>query len=145
MAAEARRPVIVAGVDGSPDSKEALRWAAGYARLAGGEVHVVTAWQVPFTIYVSPTYTEADYARDAADTMHKAVLEALGPDPGIPVLTRLVQNRPGVALTQEAEHGALLVVGGHGTGELPGMHLGSVAAYCVHHAPCPVTVVCHRR
>jgi len=23
----------------------------------------------------------------------------------------------------------------------PGMHLGSVAGYCVHHAPCPVVVL----
>jgi len=33
------------------------------------------------------------------------------------------------------------VVGGHGRGELPGMHLGAVASYCTHHAPCPVVVV----
>lgn len=105
----------------------------------------MTAWQVPFTIYLVPTSTEADYQRDAADTLHKAVLDALGPDPGVPVVARLVQNRPAVALTQEAERAELLVVGGHGRGELPGMHLRSVASYCVHHAPCPVTVVCRTR
>ena len=47
---EAARPVIVAGVDGSEDSKEALRWAARQARFTGAEVHAVIAWQVPFTI-----------------------------------------------------------------------------------------------
>lgn len=31
MASEAVRPMIVAGVDGSKDSKEALRWAARQA------------------------------------------------------------------------------------------------------------------
>ena len=142
---ETTRPVIVAGVDGSEDSKEALRWAARQARFTGAEVHAVTAWQVPFTIYIAPSYTEADYERDAAEILDKAVLEALGPDPGIPVVIRLIQNRPAVALTEEAENAELLVVGGHGRGELPGMHLGSVASYCVHHAPCPVTVVCQAR
>ncbi|MGH4010822.1 MAG: universal stress protein [Pseudonocardiaceae bacterium] len=33
------------------------------------------------------------------------------------------------------------MIGSHRQGELPGMHLGSVASYCVHHAPCPVVVV----
>ena len=33
------------------------------------------------------------------------------------------------------------MIGSHGRGELPGMHLGSVASYCVHHAPCPVVVI----
>jgi nucleotide-binding universal stress UspA family protein len=145
MPGEPARPVIVAGVDGSEDSKEALRWAVQQARLTGAEVHAVSAWQVPLTIWVVPSYTETDYHRDAAENLDKAVLDALGPDPGVPVITRLVQNRPPVALTGEAEHAELLVVGGHGRGELPGMHLGSVASYCVHHAPCPVTVVCHGR
>ena len=48
-------------------------------------------------------------------------------------------------LIDEAEHAELLVVGGHRRGELPGMHLGSVATYCIHHAACPVTVVCQAR
>jgi nucleotide-binding universal stress UspA family protein len=108
-------------------------------------VHAVTAWQVPFTIYLTPSYSEADYERDAAETLTEAVLEALGPDPGVPVITRLIQNRPALALTQESQDADLLVVGGHGRGELPGMHLGSVASYCIHHAPCPVTVVCQAR
>ena len=139
----AGRPVIVAGVDGSEDSKHALRWAVRQARFTGAEVHAVIAWQVPVTIFIVPTYTEADYARDAAETLSKAVLDALGPDPGVPVLTRVIQNRPATALTEEARTAELLVVGEHGRGELPGMHLGSVASYCVHHASCPVTVVCH--
>jgi nucleotide-binding universal stress UspA family protein len=50
-----------------------------------------------------------------------------------------------VVLTGEAGRAELLVVGGHGRGELPGMHLGSVATYCIHHAACPVTVVCTAR
>ncbi len=142
---EAAKPVIVAGVDGSEDSKEALRWAARQAALTGAEVHAVTAWQVPWRIYMVPSYTEADYERDAAEILGKAVLEALGPQPGIPVITRLVQARAAVALTGEAEHADLLVVGCHGQGELPGMHLGSVASYCVHHASCPVTIICQAR
>jgi nucleotide-binding universal stress UspA family protein len=143
ISSEANRPVIVAGVDGSEDSEQALRWAVRQARLTGAEVHAVIAWQVPVTIFIVPSYTEADYGRDAAEILGKAVLDALGPDPGVPVITRVIQNRPAVALTEEAKYADLLVVGKHGRGELPGMHLGSVASYCVHHASCPVAVVCH--
>lgn len=142
---EAGRPVIVAGVDGSEDSKQALRWAVQHARFTGAEVHAVIAWQVPVSIFFVPSYTEADYRRDAAETLNNAVMDAVGPDPGVPVLTRVIQNRAAVALTEEAENAELLVVGEHGHGELPGMHLGSVSNYCVHHAPCPVTVVCHAK
>ena len=145
MIGEKARPVIVAGVDGSEDSKEALRWAVRQARLTGAEVHAVIAWEVPVTIFFVPSYTDSDYARDARETLDKAVADAIGPDPGVPVITRAIQARPPVALLDAAEHAELLVVGGHGSGEFPGMHLGSVASYCIHHAPCPVTVVCQAR
>lgn len=69
MAGEVARPVIVAGVDGSEDSKEALRWAVRQARLTGAEAHAVTAWQVPFTVYLVPSHTEADYQHDAAELL----------------------------------------------------------------------------
>ncbi len=88
MPAEVARPVIVAGVDGSEDSKEALRWAVRQASVTGAEVHAVSAWQVPLTIWVVPSYTEENYYHDAAETLGKAVLDALGPDPGVPVIPR---------------------------------------------------------
>jgi hypothetical protein len=33
----------------------ALRWAVQQARCTGAEVHAVTGWDVPFTIYLAPT------------------------------------------------------------------------------------------
>ena len=101
----------------------------------------MTGYEIPWTIVVSPTQTEADYHDAARDALHRAVREALGADPDVRVETRLVEKRPAHALTEAAEGARLLVVGSHGRGELPGMHLGSVATYCVHHAPCPVLVV----
>lgn len=38
---------VVAGVDGSPESAAALRWAADYAKLTGARLHVVYAWAPP--------------------------------------------------------------------------------------------------
>jgi Universal stress protein family len=38
---------IVAGVDGSPSPREALRWTVRQAELAGATVDAVIAWQPP--------------------------------------------------------------------------------------------------
>ncbi|MGB7979270.1 MAG: universal stress protein [Candidatus Nanopelagicales bacterium] len=134
------RPLVVVGVDGSPLSIEAIRWAAGYARTIGGSLLAVTGYEVPWTIFFAPTATEEDYEKAARVVIDEAVAQALGDEPDIPVATRLVGNRPAHALTDSAAGADLLVVGSHGRGAMPGMHLGSVANYCVHHAPCPVLV-----
>jgi len=68
------------------------------------------------------------------------VLEALGPDPGVRVVTRVGQQRPAAALAEEAAHADLLVIGSHGRGELPDVRPGSLVSYCTHHAACLVVV-----
>jgi nucleotide-binding universal stress UspA family protein len=140
MTDSASSPVIVVGADGSDLSVQAVRWAADQARRTQASLVVVTGYEIPWTIIVAPTYTEADYARDAQALLDHTVDEALGAEPDVPVERRLVQRRPAHALTEAAEGAQLLVVGSHGRGEIPGMHLGSVATFCVHHAPCPVLV-----
>jgi nucleotide-binding universal stress UspA family protein len=135
--------LIVVGADGSPLSIGALRWSVQQARYTDSEIVVVTGFYIPITIFIVPTYTDDDYARDAQEMLDFTVNKAFesGP-PDVPVSTRLVQERPAIALTKVAmdNDADMLVVGSHGQGELPGMHLGSVAGYCVHHAPCPVLV-----
>lgn len=132
---------IVVGVDGSDSSVEALRWAAQEARHIDAELHIVTAFDIPWTIFISPTYSDDDYARDAQEMLDRTMRLALpeGDDPA--VSSHIVQTRPGLALVTAAQGAELLVIGSHGHGHLPGMHLGSVANYCVHHAPCPVVVI----
>jgi nucleotide-binding universal stress UspA family protein len=134
-------PVIVVGADGSDQSIDALRWAAEQARITDARLVVVTGYEPPMTIMVVPTWTEEDYALEAERALEHTVVGALGESPDVPVERRLVQRRPAQALTEAARGASLLVVGSHGRGELPGMHLGSVAGYCVHHAPCPVLVL----
>ena len=135
--------LIVVGADGSPLSIGALRWAARQAEFTESELHIVTGFYIPLTIFVVPTYTDADYARDAQVMLDHTIESAFeSRQPSVPVTTAVIEERPaqaltGVASTNDAD---LLVVGSHGQGEIPGMHLGSVAGYCVHHAPCPVLV-----
>jgi nucleotide-binding universal stress UspA family protein len=135
-----KTPLIVVGVDGSDLSIGALRWGADHARHVGGRLLAVTGYDVPWTVFFAPTATEQDYARGAREVLEATVASALGEPTDLSVQTQLVQDRPARALATAAADADLLVVGSHGRGELPGMHLGSVSGYCVHHAPCPVLV-----
>jgi nucleotide-binding universal stress UspA family protein len=134
------RPTIVVGIDGSDSSSDALYWALRQARVTGARVRAVMSWQIPMSIYLTPTYTEDDYRRDAENLMDTILKEAAAEFGDIPIDKDLVGGRAGPALAHAAEGAELLVIGSHGRGELPGMHLGSVASYCVHHSPCPVVV-----
>ena len=138
---EQAKPYVVVGADGSPASVEALKWALHYASVINAEVRVATGYTYPFTIFLAPTYTEADYEQDAAEALLVTLEHASLDAPEVPMTTTVMEVKPGRLLTEMSRGAQALVVGAHGQGEFPGMHLGSVANYCVHHAECPVVVV----
>jgi nucleotide-binding universal stress UspA family protein len=143
---EGTQPRIVVGVDGSPSSCQALRWAANQARLSGALVEVLTSWEFPTTYgWVPPYPPDFDPAGDAKRSLEQTVADVLGDDPGIDVELVVVEGHAAPALVEAAEGASLLVVGSRGHGGFAGMLLGSVSEHCVHHAPCPVTVVRDRR
>lgn len=131
---------ILVGVDGSEASLGALQWALGSARAHGANVSVVLAWQIPFSIMVAPTKTGTDYERPHQEALDDLRGRVRAEAEGLQVTWELTEERPGPALCRRAEQADLLVVGAHGHGGGEGFHLGSVANYCVHHAPCPVVV-----
>ena len=61
---------IVVGVDGSEDSKLALRWAVEYARSLGAEVEAVAAPEVHITVALTAAPTGEDYVRDAGERLN---------------------------------------------------------------------------
>lgn len=140
------KPFIVVGVDGSEQSVKALKWAVEHAQLLGANVHAVGVWDVPGTIFLTPAYAESDYGDDAERGFNEAIataLEELGEvGEGVVVVKNLAQGNPSKVLHDAALGAVSLVVGSHGYQDaFPGMHLGSTASYCVHHAPCPVVVI----
>lgn len=140
MATETARPRVVVGIDGSDTSREALEWAVAHARLIDGEVEAVMAWEPSRAILLTPTRTEEDDERDAERLIDHVLGQVLPHIRDVEVHRSVVLMRPALALTEAAVGAELLVVGGRGHGALAGMHLGSVASYCAHHAPCPVLV-----
>jgi nucleotide-binding universal stress UspA family protein len=134
-------PVVVVGVDGSPASEKALRWAADYAGLVGGGVRVVCVWHLPTGYGYAPEYAGADFEAQARLGVEETVARVLGPEPGAPVSIRVVRGHPAAVLVEESRKADLLVLGGRGLGAFTGMLLGSVSQHCTHHAACPTLVV----
>jgi nucleotide-binding universal stress UspA family protein len=136
-------PRIVVGVDGSPSSKAALRWAICQAQLTGTVVEAVTAWWYPsgYGLAGDATDDTADSADDAEKTLAVALAEVSGLDPAVVVRPRIIQGHPAEVLVREAAGADLLVVGSSGHGGLLAMVLGSVSQHCAQRAPCPVLVM----
>jgi nucleotide-binding universal stress UspA family protein len=144
----APRPVVVVGVDRSPASATALRWAADEARLRQARLRVVMAWQLP-SIALYPAPFPADVVADgqlaAQRLLAEELDEVLGHDrQGLEVEPVVVDGAAAPVLLDQAAAASLLVVGSRGHGGFTGLLLGSTSSQVVHHAPCPVTVVPHR-
>jgi nucleotide-binding universal stress UspA family protein len=136
---------IVVGVDGSDESKAALRWAGRQAALTGARLEAVITWHIPSAAYGGPmlALTEYDFAPGAQQTLDEAIQEVLGAHPAIEVSTVVEEGYPALMLLQAAVGADLLVLGSRGHGAFAGMLLGSVSEHCVAHAPCPVVVIRH--
>nr|BEK63460.1 hypothetical protein KPHV_06870 [Kitasatospora purpeofusca] len=57
---------IVVGVDGSPSSQKALRWAVEQARLTGATVETVLCWTLPTVYGRAPRSVDRELGRAAA-------------------------------------------------------------------------------
>jgi nucleotide-binding universal stress UspA family protein len=141
-------PRIVAGVDGSPSSVSALRWAIRQAGLTGAVIDAVTAWHYPvatggygWTPMGISQNSDFDFHDIAEKTVADAVSRALGPVSDVRVRTQVTEGNPAQVLLDAAAGADLLVVGSRGHGGFTEALLGSVSQHCVHHAPCPVVVI----
>ncbi len=133
---------IVAGVDGSSCSLDALEWAIRQAQLIGARVLVVTAWQRPAAVGWGLPVAPPPTPPEDANSVLEEVLEPIRRrHPTADVQLKTVQGHPAPALVEASEGADLLVVGSHGHGAFAGMLLGSVSRHCVSHAKCPVLVV----
>jgi len=120
-------PTIVAGVDGSPTSQEALRWAAALARVLGAEVVAVHAVGL------------IERADDVAASAWSAALV----DGGVAHRIDVEDGDAVEVLLQaaEREHAALLVVGSRGTGDRPELAIGSTSLRLLQAGRIPALVV----
>ena len=131
---------VVVGVDGSPSSIAALRYAARLATALDTGLEAVTVWSYP--AFSEPVVlVEWTPERDAAAILDEAVRRAFGDSPPAG-LTRTVLPGPAArTLIGLSRHCGMLVLGTRGHGGFTGLLLGSVSNSCAQHAHCPVLIM----
>lgn len=133
--------VIVVGVDGSPQSVAALRWAARLAPAYGASIKVVGAWENP-PEYVNFVHFKDDHFDELArKRVDRAIQEAFGADVPAGLSTVVEFGHPSKVLIHHCEGAEMLVVGRRGHGGFKGLLMGSTSSASVAHAPCPVLVL----
>jgi nucleotide-binding universal stress UspA family protein len=145
---------IVVGVEGSPGSLAALRFALAEARLRGDRLVALHAWMLPveeavhpFLLLVpgaeGPPLPELQEALGSAATerLDAALAQVADESVGVEVERRLVEGSPAATLVEASEGADLLVVGSRGHGGFRSLLLGSVSQQCAHYARCPVVIV----
>lgn len=134
-------PRVVVGVDGSDQSKQALRWAARIAQATGARIDAVAAWQFP----VGYGWGAVPYDWSPGLDMEKVLTETVDAVFGDrrPEDLRLAvhEGNPAKVLLEESQGALMVVVGSRGHGGFAGLLLGSVSASVAEHAPCPVLVI----
>lgn len=138
---------IVVGIDDSPASDGALRWAAAEAAL----------WEASLTVVYAATPTMAtwsavpmptgllDWQRDVGlrilEDAEKTVKELT--QGSVAVRTEFHRGSPTTTLVERSRTARMVVDGCRGRGALARAALGSVSTGLVHRAQCSVAVVHH--
>jgi nucleotide-binding universal stress UspA family protein len=135
---------VVVGVDGSPAGETALHLAFEEAAMRGVALEAVHAWHLPAPWGPGDPWAFAPDAEVWGQEAHALLGEALAgfgeKFPDVPVIRRVIRERPSPALLDAARHASLVVVGSRGHGGFTGLLLGSTDHALLHHAPCPVLV-----
>jgi nucleotide-binding universal stress UspA family protein len=136
---------IVVGVDGSPSSRSALKWAAAEAADHGADLVVLNVWEHTLlppsgSVSVSERYVPDPSQRTSEDLV-SVIKEELGDNPAVLVQPQVKQGNPAKVLIEQSEDANLLVVGTRGHGGFRGLVLGSVSQHVAAYAKCPVAVV----
>jgi nucleotide-binding universal stress UspA family protein len=138
---------VFAGVSGSPGSLQALRYAAGLARLHDSALIAVLAWTPPggdLADRAGPSTYLREIWKDAAwQRLWDSLDLAFGGVPaGVPVEHLVFRGDAGSVLVGVAsDEDDLLVIGAGRRGVLRRMGACRVSRYCLAHAACPVIAV----
>jgi nucleotide-binding universal stress UspA family protein len=123
-----RLRLVLAGVDFSPQSARALRYAAALARACGGRVVALHAVDPLLTTAAARGYSERVLMRDTQDDLTDFVRRALGPDGAARVECAVVVGAARGALMSESTRRRpdVVVVGTSGRGGMAKLFFGSV-------------------
>lgn len=136
---------IVVGVDGSPESKVAVDWAARDAALHGVPLKLVHVLNPPVVMSFPEVPMPAGYLQWQEDEGRKILDEfaatAREAAPELEISTEMISGPSVPMLVEQSRDAHLIAVGCRGRGALARGLLGSVSTGLAHHAFCPVAVI----
>lgn len=135
---------IVVGVDGSQQSKCALRWAEREAVRRDSVLNIVSAYTVPVfaasSMDAGYSTLDDDLIRGGAEDIVRQARAELA-DSQATIRTYIESGDPSGVLLDLSADAELVVVGTRGRGGFVGRLLGSVSSALPAHAKCPTVVV----
>jgi nucleotide-binding universal stress UspA family protein len=137
------RNEIVVGVDGSTQSRAALRFAAAEADRHDTALRIVAAYELDVRAarFGGADRLEQIVRERYEEIVADALTEAGNMVPEVTATGTAIAGLPGAVLLDAARGARLLVVGNRGHGGFGSLLLGSVSQYVALHAQIPVVVV----
>ncbi|MGV9452543.1 universal stress protein [Streptomyces sp. NPDC003635] len=134
------QPAVTVGLDGSPASLAAARWAAEEAEKRKLTLRLLHAWPL---LAPEPTHlpSEVDQNYWAKRFVHSAQAELQAHHPGLTIVGNLVADDAQNALLQAASESEILVLGSRGLEPVQSYFLGDVSMPVVARAERPVVLV----
>ncbi|SDU78943.1 universal stress protein [Arcanobacterium phocae] len=141
--------IVVVGIDGSPASRSALRWAHAQARARSARLHLVCAYELPsYAPELMPTSGaripagDSGFLYSAAEKMIKEIAASVE-NQGVEVTWSLEFGDPTEILVGMSKKVALIVVGGREetSNSLADRLLRTVSSAVPSNAYCPTVVV----
>ncbi|MGW4894057.1 universal stress protein [Kitasatospora sp. NPDC004240] len=134
------KPPVLAGIDGSPESTAAARWAAEEALRREVPLRLVHAW--PWLTDGASAFVNGEELPAAAQRMLTTTADGIRRrHPGLAVHTDVVLDAAVDGLVSAAEEAGLLVLGSRGLGGFTGLLVGSVGLAVAGRAATPVVLV----
>ncbi|MEU6273210.1 universal stress protein [Streptomyces populi] len=134
------QPVITVGLDGSPESLAAARWAAEEAEKRGLTLRLLHAWPL-LAQEPARTAPEVDQNYWAKRLVHTAEAELRARHPGLNVIGDLVPEDAQETLIKAASESEMLALGSRGLETVESYFLGDVSMPVVARAERPVVLV----
>ena len=135
---------IVVGVDGSQQSRCALKWAVREASRRGTVLNVVSAYTIPVfaasSMDAGYSTLDDDLIRGGAEDIVRQAREEIG-DTDVQVRTYIESGDPAGVLLDLSNDADLVVVGTRGRGGFAGMLLGSTSQGVLHNCTGPSMIV----
>ncbi|MBV8179874.1 MAG: universal stress protein [Mycobacterium sp.] len=147
MSSTTKRYGIIVGVDGSPVSDAAVRWAAHDAAIRGVPLTIVyvedpaaPTWSQAPVLEESPAEQVAE-DRSLVVNASKIARDAIADTTRIHIDGEVLSSAIVPALVDQSKDAELIVVGSTGRGALSRSFLGSVSSGLIRHAHCPVALI----